>query len=348
VTNMVDAWQRIVEFIRASHCSDVFLSRCSVTGRVDGRIVRLSAADDFTEEEFDSLIRALFKDRADLLQALDQPMPSLDFSTEMQGMRFRVNVGRAQRKLAVALRPLPEIPPNPEELGIPEKVIKAVTEAPKGLVLLTGSTGSGKTTTLASFLQKINRSREVKIITIEDPIEFIFRNEFADITQREVVVDCASFHSGARDAMRQNPDVIAIGEIRDQETAVVGLQAAETGHLVFATLHANNVQETPERLLKLLPAEMRDRARDVLSSVVVAILSQVLLPRRDGGRIALREILLHDETIKSVLKNGKDHELEHYMRSGRLVGMVDRKTHLKSIRSKVEPREYERWAEALD
>jgi len=344
---MTEEWQRIVEFIRSTNASDVYLNRCSVKGRVDGKVVRLSSADDFTEDEFALLIRALVQSRHDLLPALDTAMPSLDFSTEMHGMRFRVNIVRAQGKLSASLRPLPETSPSPESVGLPEKVTNAITNAPGGLVLITGATGSGKTTTLASVLETINRNREVKIITIEDPIEFIFLEKLADIAQREVGVDCTSFHVGARDAWRQNPDVISIAEIRDQETAIVALQAAETGHLVFGTLHANSVGETPERLLKLLPGDMRDRAREVFASVLVAMLSQVLIPKRESGRIALREILLADDTIRAVLKKGSDHELEHYMRSGRSVGMMDRKTHLQSIRSQVEPREFDRWMHAL-
>jgi twitching motility protein PilT len=344
---MTEDWQRIVEFIRFTNASDISLNRCSVKGRVDGRVVRLSSPDDFTEEEFELLIKTLLASRPDLLSALEEKMPSLDFSTEMLGMRFRVNIVRAQGKLSAALRPLPETPPNPESLGLPEKVTKAITNALGGLVLITGATGSGKTTSLASILETINQTREVKIITIEDPIEFILREQRADIAQREVGVDCPSFHAGARDAWRQNADVISIAEIRDPETAIVALQAAETGHLVFGTLHANSVSETPERLLKLLPADMRDRAREVFAAVLVALLSQVLIPKRENGRIALREILLADNTITAVLKKGSDHELEHYMRSGRSAGMIDRRTHLQSIRSQVEPREYDRWIQTL-
>ena len=344
---MTQDWQRIVEFIRSHKASDISLNRCSVKGRVDGKVIRLSSPDDFTEEEFELLIRALLASRPDLLAALETKMPSLDFSTEMHGMRFRVNIVRAQGKLSAALRPLPETPPSPESLGLPEKVTKAITNAPGGLVLITGATGSGKTTTLASMLEMINQTREVKIVTIEDPIEFILQEKLADIAQRELGVDCPSFHAGARDAWRQNADVISIAEIRDQETAVVALQAAETGHLVFGTLHANSVAETPERLLKLLPGDMRERAREVFAAVLVALLSQVLIPKRENGRIALREILVADDTIAAVLKKGSDHELEHYMRSGRSAGMIDRKTHLQSIRSQVEPREYNRWMQAL-
>jgi len=344
---MIEDWQRIVEFIRSNKASDISLNRCAVKGRVDGKVIRLSSPEDFTEEEFELLIRALLTNRPDLLPALETKMPSLDFSTEMHGMRFRVNIVRAQGKLSAALRPLPETPPYPESLGLSEKVTKAITNAPGGLVLITGATGSGKTTTLASMLEMINQTREVKIITIEDPIEFILQEKLADIAQRELGVDCPSFHAGARDAWRQNADVISIAEIRDQETAIVALQAAETGHLVFATLHANSVGETPERLLKLLPGDMRERAREVFAAVLVALLSQVLMPKRETGRIALREILLVDDTITAVLKKGSDHELEHYMRSGRSAGMIDRKTHLQSIRSQVEPREYNRWMQAL-
>ena len=345
---MSDDWQKIVEFVRANVASDVYLNRCLVKGRVDGKVVRLSSAGDFTEEAFDGLISALVAARPDLQPALKTAMPSLDFSTQMHGMRFRVNIVRAQGKLSASLRPLPENPPTPDSVGLSKKVTKALTDAPGGLVLITGVTGSGKTTTLAAVLETINQLRQVKIVTIEDPIEFLFEEKLADIAQREVGVDCPSFYLGVRDAWRQNPDVISIAEIRDQETAIVALQAAETGHLVFGTLHANNVRETPERLLKLLPADMRVRARDVFASVLVGLFSQVLLPRRDSGRIALREILLNDDAIKAIIKKGSDHELDHYMRSGRAKGMIDRKTHLQTLRSQVEPREYERWMQALD
>ena len=345
---MTDDWQKIVEFVRSNFASDVYLNRCLVKARVDGKVVRLSSPGDFTEEAFDVLVRALVAVRADLQPALETAMPSLDFSTRMHGMRFRVNIVRAQGKLSASLRPLPENPPSPESVGLPEKVTKAVTTAPGGgLVLVTGVTGSGKTTTLAAVLETINQLRQVKIVTIEDPIEFLFEEKLADIAQREVGVDCPSFHVGARDAWRQNPDVISIAEIRDQETAIVALQAAETGHLVFGTLHASNVRETPERLLKLLPADMRGRARDVFASVLVGLFSQVLLPKRESGRIALREILLNDDAVTAVIKKGSDHELDHYMRSGRSKGMIDRKTHLQTLRSQVEPREYERWMQLL-
>jgi twitching motility protein PilT len=344
---MMEDWLRIVEFVRSSDASDVYLNRSLVKGRVDGKVVRLSSPDDFTEDAFEQLVRALVQTRPDLMPALETAMPSLDFSTEMHGMRFRVNIVRAQGKLSASLRPLPESPPSPESVGLPEKVTTSITTAPGGLVLITGATGSGKTTTLAAILETINQMRQVKIVTIEHPIEFLFHEKLADIAQREVGVDCPSFHVGARDAWRQNPDVISIAEIRDHETAMVALQAAETGHLVFGTLHANSVAETPERLLKLLPADIRERARDVFATVLVALLSQVLIPKRESGRIALREILLNDDAITAVLKKGSDHELEHYMRSGRLRGMTNRKTHLQSIRSQIESHEYNRWMQVL-
>jgi twitching motility protein PilT len=344
---MTEDWQKIVEFVHSTNASDISLNRGLVKARVDGKVVRLSSPEDFTDEGFEALIRALFDGRPDLLPSLEEKMPSLDFSVSLHGMRFRANIVRAQGKLTAALRPLPNAPPDPETVGLPEKVIKAITNAPGGLVLITGATGTGKTTTLASILETINQTREVKIITIEDPIEFIFVEKLADIAQREVGVDCPSFHSGARDAWRQSPDVISIAEIRDEETAIVALRAAETGHLVFGTLHANSVGETPERLLKLLPANMRERGREVFAAVLVALLSQVLIPKREGGRIALREILLADDTITAVLKKGSDHELEHYMRSGRSAGMIDRRSHLQSIRSQVDPREYDRWMQTL-
>ena len=174
---MTDDWQRIVEFVRLNVASDVYLNNCAVKARVDGKVVRLSSAEDFTQDEFERLVRVLVEARPDLLPVLETAMPSLDFSTQMHGMRFRVNIVRARGKFSVSLRPLPENPPSPESVGLPEKVTKAIIDAPGGLVLITGATGSGKTTTLAAILETINEARPVKIITIEAPIEFIFSRE---------------------------------------------------------------------------------------------------------------------------------------------------------------------------
>ncbi len=248
-------WELIVGFVRKHSCSDLTFNRLNVTGKVDNSVVRLSDDDAFTQRDFEGIIRSLVSHRPDAAVKLSDPMPSVDLCVVKSGMRFRVNIVRAQGELTASLRPLPESPPLPKEIGFGELVTKTIAGYMSGLIILSGSTGSGKTTSIASFIREINETQTVKIVTIEDPIEYEFRNVKAEIVQREVGTDCRSFAAGTRDAMRQSPNVLFVGEIRDGETAKAAFYAAETGHLVLGTLHADRVLEIPSRLLNLLPTE---------------------------------------------------------------------------------------------
>jgi twitching motility protein PilT len=338
-------WDLIVGFVRKHNCSDLTFNRRNVTGKVDNRVVRLSDDDAFTKEDFDGMIRSLVSHRPDSAQRLLDPMPSVDLSVVKSGMRFRVNIVRAQGELTASLRPLTEDPPLPSEIGFGEIATKTIVAYPSGLILLSGPTGSGKTTSIAAFIRAINETQTVKIVTIEDPIEYVFRNVRAEIVQREVGSDCRSFAVGTRDAMRQSPNILFVGEVRDRETAKAALYAAETGHLVLATLHADKALEIPSRLLNLLPTEDKAHGRYLLSKVAKAFVSQRLLRLREGGRVAAREILLHVPAMPALIERAKEHEFAHLMRSNQSLGMIDLQSDLLRLRGRLAPGEYERYKE---
>jgi twitching motility protein PilT len=335
-------WDLIVGFVTKHNCSDLTFNRRNVTGTVDNHVVRLSDDDAFSTAEFDGIVRSIVDSRPDLAQRLSDPMPSVDLSVVKSGMRFRVNIVRAQGELTASLRPLPQNPPLPKEIGFGDVVVKTITDYVSGLVILSGPTGSGKTTSIASFIRAFNEKQPVKIVTIEDPIEYQFSNVKAEIVQREVFTDCRSFAVGTRDAMRQCPNIIFVGEIRDGETAKAAFYAAETGHLVLGTLHADRVVEIPLRLLSLLPAEDKENGRYILSKVARAFISQRLLRLRDGGRVAAREILLYVPSMPALIEKAKEHELPHLMRSNQAIGMIDLQSELLRLRSKLAQGEYDR------
>jgi twitching motility protein PilT len=338
-------WDLIVEFVRQHNCSDLTFHKLNVTGRVDNRILRLSEDEAFTKEEFEGIIRSLVSHRPDSLRRLADPMPSVDCSAVKSGMRFRVNIVRAQGALTASLRPLPENPPLPKEIGFGEWTTKTMAGYASGLIILSGPTGSGKTTSIASFIRAFNETQAVKIVTIEDPIEYEFRNDKAEIVQREVGTDCLSFAVGTRDAMRQSPDILFVGEIRDGETAKATFYAAETGHLVLGTLHADRVSEIPSRLLNLLPTEDKAHGRYILSKVAKAFISQRLLRLREGGRVAAREVLLHIAAMPALIEKAKEHEFPHLMRSHQSCGMIDLQSDLLRLRGRLAQGEFERYKE---
>jgi twitching motility protein PilT len=338
-------WDLIVGFVTKHRCSDLTFNRRNVTGTVDNHVIRLSDDEAFSKAEFDGIVHSIVDGRPDLAQRLSGPMPSVDLSVVKSGMRFRVNIVRAQGELAASLRPLPENPPLPKEIGFGDIVTRTITGYVSGLVILSGPTGSGKTTSIASFIRAFNETQPVKIVTIEDPIEYEFRNAKAEIVQREVFTDCRSFAVGTRDAMRQSPNIIFVGEIRDGETAKAAFYAAETGHLVLGTLHADRVPEIPSRLLNLLPTEDKENGRYVLSKVARAFVSQRLLRLRDGGRVAVREILLHAPAMPALIEKAKEHELPHLMRSNQGIGMIDLQSELLRLRGKLAQNEYDRHKE---
>jgi twitching motility protein PilT len=230
------------------------------------------------------------------------------------------------------------------EIGISKRIASLVVTLTDGLVLVSGPTGSGKTTTIAGIIEAINVSRPAKVVTIEDPVEFLFRANQAEIIQREVGRDVPSYAEGLRQALRQNPDVIVVGEIRDADSVLAALQAAETGHLVIGSLHASSVVETARRLILLAPERMAAEVRYVFGRTMRLLINQRLLRRRTSGRVAVREICVHAPNTEAVILSGNERELENYMLAGRELGMIDFQTALKQAQPQLDPAEFRTYA----
>ena len=341
---VLDRWKIVVDFVQGHDVSDISLSSEHLTARMDGQIFSLAEAGALSRDAVSEMIKELLMIDPERASAMSKPMGSVDFTVELFNKRFRVNIARTRGELFASLRPLPENPPEPSSIGLSSRLVKNVREANSGLVLITGPTGSGKTTTIASLLDEINRSRQAKIITIEDPIEFNFIPKKAEIIQREIGLDCGSYEQGLREALRQNPDVIVLGEIRDAETSIVALQAAETGHLVIGSLHANSVVEAITRYLLLGPKERSLEMRYILAKTLRLITNQRLLRRRGGGRLAVREVCTHAPNIEAVILRGNEHELTGYMLTGREAGMIDFLSALKAVQHLVEPSDYQHYS----
>ena len=235
--------------------------------------------------------------------------------------RFRVNMFKQKGELACVMRLLPTTMPNPEDLGLPEAV-RGFDQLKRGLVLVTGETGSGKSTTLAAILNKINLTQQKHIITIEDPVEFVHPHKMCLVNQREIGVDTMSFANALRAALREDPDIILIGEKRDNETISTALTAAETGHLVFGTLHTNSAPSTIDRVVDVFPPTQQPQIRVQLANVLEGIVCQQLLPKKDGkGRVAAFEVMVTNSAIKNLIREGKSFQLTSQIQTGKRQGM---------------------------
>ena len=240
-----------------------------------------------------------------------------DFSFSIQGIsRFRVNAYKQRGSFGMALRIIPYDIPTMQFLGLPS-VIEELTELNRGLILVTGPTGSGKSTTLATMIDKINSNRRCHIITLEDPIEYLHKHDKSIINQREIGTDTKSFANALRGALREDPDVILVGEMRDLETISIAITAAETGHLVLSTLHTIGAPQTIDRIIDVFPPYQQQQVRIQLSSVIQAIITQQLLPKADGkGRIAAFEVMIATPAIRNLIRESKVHQIETAMLTG--------------------------------
>lgn len=286
--------------------------------RVDGALVPVTGADPLTEETVEVLIFAILDEDQKQILLKDK---EFDFSFAFGDLgRFRVNAFHERGNLAAALRLIPNEMLTVEQLGLPQIVTK-FAEYPRGLVLVTGPTGSGKSTSLAALIHKINLEQGKHIITIEDPIEYTHKSKKSVIVQREVHYDTYSFSAALRSALREDPDVVLIGEMRDLETIASAITIAETGHLVFATLHTNSAAQSIDRMIDVFPPHQQPQIRAQLSNILMAICSQRLVPSIGGGRIAAAEVLVATPAVRNIIREGKTHQLDAVIQTGAEFGM---------------------------
>jgi twitching motility protein PilT len=251
-----------------------------------------------------------------------QERGDLDFSFNWKGQaRFRINAFKQRGSVGLALRLIPYQIPNFDQLGVP-MVVRGLTRLNQGLILVTGPTGSGKSSTLAAMVNDIVATRPCHVITIEDPIEYVYRHQRGIVEQREVGADVPSFADALRAALRQTPDVLLVGEMRDLETISAAITIAETGHLVLATLHTNDTTQAVDRMVDVFPAEQQQQVRVQLSNTLAAVIYQQLLPRRDGpGRVAAFEVLLNTLAVQNLIKEGKTRQLRSVLETSAKDGM---------------------------
>jgi len=246
----------------------------------------------------------------------------IDFSYGITGIsRFRINAYRQRGTVSLAIRVIPTVIPSLDKLGVPS-IVSSFVDKPQGLVLVTGPTGSGKSTTLAAMIDLINKTQYKHIITLEDPIEYLHRHGRSLIDQREIGVDSSSFAAALRAALRQDPDVILVGEMRDLETISIAVTAAETGHLVFATLHTSGAANTIDRIIDVFPAHQQPQIRLQLASVLLGVISQRLLPTIDeSGRVVAMEVLINTPAVANLIRSEKVHQIQTVMQTGKSFGM---------------------------
>lgn len=285
--------------------------------RVDGKLQKMEF-DMLNSEQTKKLAYSMLNEKQKM--KFEQTW-ELDFSFGIERMsRFRCNIFMQRGNVAVALRQIPYKIRTFEELSLP-KVMAEFSKLPRGLVLVTGPTGSGKSTTLAAVIDKVNKERPVHIITVEDPIEYLHRHQMALVNQREVYSDTPSFASALKYALREDPDVVLVGEMRDLETIESALSISETGHLAFATLHTNSCAESINRIVDVFPTNQQEQIRVTLSFTLQAIVSQTLIPKIGGGRVMALEIMVATPACRAIIRDDKVHQLYSMIQSGQKFGM---------------------------
>lgn len=325
----------LVEIVEAAFtlgASDILMGRGRVAFRINGDVMQTGFRA--TDALYDFILAAQnAEEEAEKARSfLYGPAGAVDFAVTVATHRLRANLYRWHGGLGAALRPLPSVAHSAEILGISESTLEYVLNARDGLILVNGPTGSGKSSTLNCLVEYLNANRAANIITIEEPIEYLYSPKSATIQQREVGKDVGDFAEALRSALRQNPDVIVIGEIRDDATLAAALQGAETGHLVMGTLHTSNAASTISRLVNMAPSHRQGEVRSVLSSVLKLIICQRLVKRCDEpGRVAVREILINTPSVAALIREGADHQITSNLLTGRKDGMVDWGSSLRSL-----------------
>jgi twitching motility protein PilT len=310
--------RELLELMTEKNASDLHLTAgVPPVVWIDGKLVKLEM-DMLTPEMTKKLAYSMMNEKQRLKF---EENSELDLSFGIENLsRFRCNVFIQRGNVAVALRQIPFKVKSFEELGISRTVVD-FAKIPRGLVLVCGPTGSGKSTTLAALIDKINRERREHILTVEDPIEYLHRHMNCIVNQREVYSDTGSFATALKYALREDPDVVLIGEMRDLETIEAAIRISETGHLAFATLHTNSAAETINRIIDVFPTNQQDQIRVTLSFVVQAVVVQQLIPRIGGGRVLATEILVATPAVRAVIRDDKTHQIYSMIQSGQKFGM---------------------------
>jgi twitching motility protein PilT len=330
------------------HASDLHLTAgARPTLRVNGRLVRLDHAA-LMREDMHTLLYDLLTDEQ---KARFEATHDLDFALELTNVgRFRVNAFMQRLGEGMVLRLIPSVIRSLEDLGMPP-VLKDLVLRDRGLVLVTGPTGSGKSTTLAAMVDHANQEREDHIVTIEDPIEFVHEPRKCNINQREVGPHTQSFAAALRGALREDPDIILVGEMRDLETIAQALTAAETGHLVLSTLHTNSAPQTINRIVDVFPTHQQEQIRVQLADALLGVVAQTLIPSLDGkGRVAGVEVMVSTPAVRNMIRENKVHQLASAIQTGARDGMQSLDQHLKTLVKlrRIEPEEAKKWAEHPD
>jgi twitching motility protein PilT len=287
--------------------------------RIDGVLTRLEEFEVLTAESIQSITDVLLSPQQKELFAKNEDV-DLSYSYK-DNIRFRINVYRQKGLLAAAFRLIPNYIKTVQELDLPASLLK-FTEAREGLVLLVGPTGHGKSTTLAALVDYINATRVEKILTIEDPIEFMFNPRKSIVTQREVNVDTPSFEQALKSSLREDANVILVGEMRDYESISSVITIAETGHLVFATVHTNDAPQTIDRIIDVFPPHQQGQIRSQLASLLIAVVSIRLLPKVGGGRVPAIEILVNNHAVRNIIREGKTYQLNSAIQTSYEEGMI--------------------------
>ena len=322
-TTPIDPWLQLLWDRKGS---DLLLSAGSAPRlRLDGELVPVDAVPNLTPDQVGHVIDSLLLPEQ---SESFEKQRDFDFSFSWNNLaRIRGNAFHQRGSPALELRMIPMRIPTFEELLLPA-VTNSIASLPRGFVLVTGPTGSGKSTTLASVVDYINENRRIHVITIEDPIEYLHHHKLSIIDQREVGVDSPSFERGLRAALREDPDVLLIGEMRDLESIQIALTMAETGHLVFGTLHTYDAPQAIDRIIDVFPAERKDLIRIQLAGSLAAVIAQRLVNRADGGRVAAFEVLLGNSACRALIREGKTHQLRNVITTSKSEGMQTLETSL--------------------
>jgi twitching motility protein PilT len=318
-TTLTQEVQYLLDYAFTQNASDLHVTvGVPPTIRVDGKLMPVKGEQVVTPEEAKRFVEGLTP--PDQLERLEQ-RKELDFSFGYKDTRYRTNVYFQKGYFAAALRLIPTKIRTIAELGLPP-ILEKFTTPSQGFFIITGPTGHGKSTTLAAMVDHINETRSEHIVTIEDPIEYVFEHKKSLISQREVGTDTNSFARALRSVLREDPNVVLLGEMRDLETIEAALTVAETGHLVFTTLHTNSAAQTADRIIDVFPPHQQQQVRQQLASVLLGVVSQRLIPRVQGGRIVACEIMVADSAVRNLIREGKTHQLQNVIQTSAAAGMI--------------------------